>query len=211
MTCPFSCCRCRSNKFGTSWNGQNDPVGQRRCDDHQRRRHYSQTNVGHPSGIENGSFVSFDGEGLRHVFVFQLVELSKAQDIEAGDGTTTVVVLAGSLLDAASRLVAKGSSKKRRQENRFSTFVRSFAGLHPTTIADAFEKAADKATEILRSISIPIQLNDNDALQRSASTALNSKVKALRFVSIRSQRNAFRSSLNTRICWRRSPFKPFSK
>jgi chaperonin GroEL (HSP60 family) len=36
------------------------------------------------------------------------VELSKAQDIEAGDGTTTVVIIAGSLLDAASRLVAKG-------------------------------------------------------------------------------------------------------
>jgi T-complex protein 1 subunit delta len=36
------------------------------------------------------------------------VELSKAQDIEAGDGTTTVVVIAGGLLDAASRLVAKG-------------------------------------------------------------------------------------------------------
>ncbi len=35
------------------------------------------------------------------------MELSKVQDIEAGDGTTTVVVIAGSLLDAASRLVAK--------------------------------------------------------------------------------------------------------
>jgi T-complex protein 1 subunit delta len=40
-----------------------------------------------------------------------LVELSKAQDIEAGDGTTTVVVIAGSLLDAASRLVSKGRRK----------------------------------------------------------------------------------------------------
>ena len=39
---------------------------------------------------------------------FQLVELSKAQDVEAGDGTTSVVVLAGSLLDAASKLLAKG-------------------------------------------------------------------------------------------------------
>jgi chaperonin GroEL (HSP60 family) len=37
------------------------------------------------------------------------VELSKAQDVEAGDGTTTVVVIAGSLLDAASRLLEKGS------------------------------------------------------------------------------------------------------
>lgn len=50
-------------------------------------------------------------ESLSHFvfFSFQLVELSKAQDIEAGDGTTTVVVIAGSLLDAASRLVAKGN------------------------------------------------------------------------------------------------------
>jgi len=29
-----------------------------------------------------------------------LVEISKAQDIEAGDGTTSVVVIAGSLLNA---------------------------------------------------------------------------------------------------------------
>ncbi|CAF4901446.1 unnamed protein product, partial [Rotaria sp. Silwood2] len=42
-----------------------------------------------------------------HPAAKMLVELSKAQDIEAGDGTTTVVVIAGSLLDAASRLVAK--------------------------------------------------------------------------------------------------------
>ena len=40
--------------------------------------------------------------------ILQLVELSKAQDIEAGDGTTTVVVLAGSLLDAAQKLLSRG-------------------------------------------------------------------------------------------------------
>ena len=38
----------------------------------------------------------------------KLVELSKAQDIEAGDGTTSVVVIAGSLLNAALRLLEKG-------------------------------------------------------------------------------------------------------
>lgn len=36
------------------------------------------------------------------------MELAKAQDIEAGDGTTTVVVIAGALLDACSRLLQKG-------------------------------------------------------------------------------------------------------
>lgn len=40
--------------------------------------------------------------------MFQLVELSKAQDIEAGDGTTSVVVIAGALLDACYKLLQKG-------------------------------------------------------------------------------------------------------
>jgi len=39
-----------------------------------------------------------------------LVELSKAQDIEAGDGTTSVVVVAGSLLTATQKLLNKGTS-----------------------------------------------------------------------------------------------------
>ena len=49
-----------------------------------------------------------------------LVELSKAQDIEAGDGTTSVVVLAGALLDACTKLLDKG--------------------IHPTIIADTFAR-----------------------------------------------------------------------
>lgn len=40
--------------------------------------------------------------------MFQLVELSKAQDVEAGDGTTSVVVIAGSLLGAAQKLLTRG-------------------------------------------------------------------------------------------------------
>lgn len=43
-------------------------------------------------------------------FELQLVELSKAQDIEAGDGTTTVVVIAGALLDGAEKLLNKGTT-----------------------------------------------------------------------------------------------------
>lgn len=38
----------------------------------------------------------------------QLVEISKAQDVEAGDGTTSVVVLAGALLKAAESLLDRG-------------------------------------------------------------------------------------------------------
>lgn len=40
-----------------------------------------------------------------HPTAKMLVEISKAQDIEAGDGTTSVVVIAGALLRAAQDLL----------------------------------------------------------------------------------------------------------
>jgi T-complex protein 1 subunit delta len=43
-----------------------------------------------------------------HPTAKMLVEISKAQDIEAGDGTTSVVVMAGALLRASQELLGKG-------------------------------------------------------------------------------------------------------
>ncbi|KAK6636011.1 hypothetical protein RUM43_009663 [Polyplax serrata] len=91
-----------------------------------------------------------------HPAAKMLVELSKAQDIEAGDGTTSVVVIAGALLEAAEKLLAKG--------------------IHPTAISDSFQLAAAKAVEILTNMSMPVDLADKENLIKSASTALNSKV-----------------------------------
>jgi T-complex protein 1 subunit delta len=45
---------------------------------------------------------------VMHPAAKMLVDLSAAQDIEAGDGTTSVVVIAGSLLGVADRLLGKG-------------------------------------------------------------------------------------------------------
>lgn len=86
----------------------------------------------------------------------QLVELSAAQDIEAGDGTTSVVVVAGALLEAAEKLLQKG--------------------IHPTAISDAFQRCSTKAVQILTEMSTPIELSDRESLIKSASTSLNSKV-----------------------------------
>jgi T-complex protein 1 subunit delta len=86
------------------------------------------------------------------------VDLSAAQDIEAGDGTTSVVVLAGSLLGAAEKMLQKG--------------------MHPTIIAEAFLKASTKSVEYLTEISTPVDLNDRASLLRAASTSLNSKVSS---------------------------------
>jgi chaperonin GroEL (HSP60 family) len=84
--------------------------------------------------------------------------LSAAQDVEAGDGTTSVVVLAGSFLGAAEKMLQKG--------------------MHPTIIAEAFLRASVKAVEYLTEISTPVDLNDKPSLLRAASTSLNSKVSS---------------------------------
>jgi T-complex protein 1 subunit delta len=49
---------------------------------------------------------------VMHPAAKMLVDLANAQDIEAGDGTTSVVVIAGSLLGAADKLLEKGLSHR---------------------------------------------------------------------------------------------------
>lgn len=50
---------------------------------------------------------------VMHPAARMLVDLANAQDIEAGDGTTSVVIIAGSLLGAAEKLLAKGAKLNR--------------------------------------------------------------------------------------------------
>lgn len=94
---------------------------------------------------------------VTHPAAKMLVELSKAQDTEAGDGTTSVVVLAGSLLEAAEKLLQKG--------------------LHPTQIAEGFRSAGNAAVVMVRKeLATPLDINDIQMVQKCASTSLNSKV-----------------------------------
>ncbi len=93
---------------------------------------------------------------VMHPAARMLVDLSAAQDVEAGDGTTSVVVIAGALLGAAQKLLSKG--------------------IHPTTIAESFQMASKKAVEILDQMAIKLDLADRDQLLKAASTSLNSKV-----------------------------------
>lgn len=93
---------------------------------------------------------------MLHPAAKMLVGLSEAQDIEAGDGTTSVVVIAGSLLCAASELMEKG--------------------LHPQAIARGFIKALNMAEGILDNMAVPVDLTDEQALQTAVATSLQSKV-----------------------------------
>ncbi|EGT59619.1 hypothetical protein CAEBREN_05033 [Caenorhabditis brenneri] len=106
--------------------------------------------------ITNDGATILNQMSVIHPTAKMLVELSKAQDIEAGDGTTTVVVMAGALLDAAQNLLSKG--------------------IHPTTISESFQSAATEAEKILEEMSSPVDLSNDALLNKMATTSLNSKV-----------------------------------
>lgn len=93
---------------------------------------------------------------VMHPTAKMLVEISNAQDIEAGDGTTSVVVFAGALLSCAQSLLDKN--------------------IHPTVITDGYHFANDEAQKILQEVEKPISLNDREELIENAITSLSSKV-----------------------------------
>jgi len=106
--------------------------------------------------ISNDGATILSKMNLLHPAAKMLVELSQSQDIEAGDGTTTVVVVAGALLEVCASLLSKG--------------------IHPMAIATSFMKAAEQATKILEKIAKPVDLTDRDSLIAAVNTCLSSKV-----------------------------------
>jgi len=92
---------------------------------------------------------------VQHPAAKLLVEVAKAQDAEVGDGTTSVVVLAGSLLEKAEKLL---------DEN-----------IHPSIIISGYTKAQKKALEILDSVAEPINIEDEATLRRLVETTIASK------------------------------------
>lgn len=95
---------------------------------------------------------------VEHEVAKLLVELSKSQDDEIGDGTTGVVVLAGALLEQAERLLDRG--------------------IHPLRIADGFERACQRAVAELERIAERIDFGHGkfESLIGAAKTSLGSKI-----------------------------------
>src|SRR6266498_4056137 len=75
---------------------------------------------------------------VEHPAAKMLVEVAKTQDEEAGDGTTTAVILAGELLKKAEDLIEQN--------------------IHPTVIASGYRQAAEKAREVLEKVATKISI-----------------------------------------------------
>jgi chaperonin GroEL (HSP60 family) len=85
-----------------------------------------------------------------------LIEASNAVDNEVGDGTTSVVVLAGALLQKAEQLLDRGIS--------------------PSIIADGYLKGLEISLKTLEDIAQISKNSDREIMERLATTSLRSKI-----------------------------------
>eukprot|EP00557_Chaetoceros_sp_GSL56_P000137 CAMPEP_0176499538 /NCGR_PEP_ID=MMETSP0200_2-20121128/12984_1 /TAXON_ID=947934 /ORGANISM="Chaetoceros sp., Strain GSL56" /LENGTH=585 /DNA_ID=CAMNT_0017897971 /DNA_START=99 /DNA_END=1856 /DNA_ORIENTATION=+ len=96
---------------------------------------------------------------IAHPAAKTLVDISMSQDAEIGDGTTSVVLLAGSMLKAVKPFVEEG--------------------VHPQIIIRNVRAAAKLAVQKVRDLSVPYDINTKEGYEmliKCASTSLNSKL-----------------------------------
>jgi len=93
---------------------------------------------------------------VEHPVAKMMVEVAKSVDNEAGDGTKSVVVLAGSLIENAEELFNKD--------------------VHPTIVVEGYREASKKAIEFLKKISIEIDPKDKAFLSKISLTSMASKL-----------------------------------
>jgi T-complex protein 1 subunit gamma len=83
---------------------------------------------------------------VSHPAAKSMIELSRAQDEQVGDGTTSVIVLAGEYLARAEPLLDRK--------------------VHPTVICNGYLKALDDALKALDAIAVPLDLTDRSELTK---------------------------------------------
>jgi thermosome len=99
-----------------------------------------------------------DEMDIQHPAAKMMLEVAKTQDNEAGDGTTTAVIIAGELLNKAQELIERN--------------------VHPTIVIDGYKKASEKALEVLENIAIKIDPQTTDYPKKVAMTSMASKLVA---------------------------------
>ena len=95
---------------------------------------------------------------VQHPAAKMIIEVSKTQDKEVGDGTTTAVIFAGELLKKADALLEQN--------------------IHPSVIIGGYGKAADKALEVLEKVATSVTMEDRVTLLKLANTSMRSKTIA---------------------------------
>ncbi len=105
--------------------------------------------------VTNDGVTILEEMQIEHPAAKMMVDIARTQDSEVGDGTTSVVMIAGKLLENAERLLDKK--------------------IHPTVIAKGYKIAAEKSQEILNEIALKIIPDNDDILKQVAMTSMTGK------------------------------------
>jgi len=120
--------------------------------------------------IHDGRSVTISNDGatlislldIVHPAAKTLVDISKSQDNEVGDGTTSVVLMAGELLKQSKEFIEEG--------------------MHSSVIMAGYREAQQMCIDRIKEISYKIadkpEAEKRDLLMKCASTSLNSKIIA---------------------------------
>ncbi|OBT63244.1 hypothetical protein VE03_07760 [Pseudogymnoascus sp. 23342-1-I1] len=92
---------------------------------------------------------------VSHPAAKSMIELSRTQDEEVGDGTTTVIILAGEILAQAVPQLERN--------------------IHPVIIISAFKRALADAIQIIEEISLPVDIDDDEAMYKLISSSIGTK------------------------------------
>ncbi len=95
---------------------------------------------------------------VQHPAAKFVIDLAKTQDQETGDGTTSVVVIAGELLSQAEELLD--------------------LNIHPSLIIEGYKIAKAEIDKILNDIAIPVSFDDVEMMKNVAMTSMSSKIVA---------------------------------
>lgn len=95
---------------------------------------------------------------VSHPAAKSMIELSRAQDEEVGDGTTSVIILAGEMLIVAEPFLGKE--------------------MHPTLILAGYHQALRTALDVCRNMAKKIDIHDNVQMRELIQSSIGTKFSA---------------------------------
>ncbi|CUS24520.1 LAQU0S17e00760g1_1 [Lachancea quebecensis] len=93
---------------------------------------------------------------VAHPAAKSMLELSRTQDEEVGDGTTTVIILAGEILAQCAPYIIEKN-------------------IHPVIIIQALKRALSDALEVVKQVSRPVDVENTDAMNKLIQAAIGTK------------------------------------
>ena len=97
---------------------------------------------------------------VQHPAAKSMIEISRTQDEEVGDGTTSVIILAGEVMILAEPFLQKG--------------------IHPTVIISGYRQALeDLVTAVKERIAVDVDVTDREALIGYIQSSVQTKVKPI--------------------------------